>query len=460
MNLQEELTWIFSQQTSDPLRYAFPKKRVVHPFVKGMEPVSNPHDQWQDLICSQDRSPKHIAYINIPFCQTQCLFCGFYRNNARTGLESEYIDCLIKELKEVKKNHFLERSPLQAVYIGGGTPSSLSSGNIFRLLESIHENLNLANDCELTFECRLYDFDDDKIQSCLDGGVNRFSIGVQSFNTRCRQLLGRMLPGDEIVSRLSHIQSQGQAALAIDLMYGLPEQTMEIWEKDLMRAAQYGLDGISVYQLNVFEGGRLNKKVSKGKLAEPSKTSEQAIYFKRSIDVLDQCKYRRMSNTHWQNTTRERNLYNSLSKQPDILLLPFGSGSGGKVEGFSLALETDLKRYIDITGQDRKPIAFMAKQPEISPLISEITWQLDQGYLDLELIGSRYGSKYCEKMKPVLEAWQSNGLVQSTEGLVDLTVAGLFWYVNLSQALVDWLSKPDQDDTPDVEITGVAAQDG
>ena len=127
------------------------------------------------------------AYIHIPFCKTKCTYCGFFQNGTSQNVEDQYIDGLVSELKLASERPRLKDGLIHAVFIGGGTPTSLSPANSERLLKAIKEYLPLANDYELTLEGRIHDLIPENLDVWMANGVNRMSIGVQSFNTEVRQ---------------------------------------------------------------------------------------------------------------------------------------------------------------------------------------------------------------------------------------------------------------------------------
>lgn len=453
-------TWIFGKKTDDPLRKAFPAKRVIHPIMRGSQIKPEEWQKcWKEILAKKNTTnDKRVAYIHIPFCQSRCLFCGFYQNNSRSGFEDTYIDHLILDLAEAKESEFFQQQPLTAVYFGGGTPSSLSVNNIEKLLKGLRDNLPLSSDCEITFESRLYDFDNEKIAACIDGGVNRFSLGVQSFNTRVRQLLGRLLTKEKVLERLDYFRRLDQAVIAIDLMYGLPGQDLKIWNQDLATVVENGIEGVSIYQLNVFEGGKLDNKLEKGNIPTAAPTMDQALYYKQANDRMQLSQYRQISTTHWARSDRERNIYNTTTKTASSMTLPFGAGAGGNIAGYSLMMERDLKAYINKIDQKNKPIAFIMKKSKESRLYADITAQLALGVLDLDFFRLKYQTDLNQQMKSVFHSWNENGLAILSKKHLDLTQAGQFWYVNLTQAMIDWLDKHQQGDTLKVQISGIAAQ--
>ena len=121
--------------------------------------------------------------------------------------------------------------------------------------------LPLANDCEITYEGRLSGFGTDKMEAALAGGANRFSLGVQSFDTKIRQAVGRRSDKETLIRQLEKLMSYDQAAVVIDLIYGFPFQTLETWKEDLRIGRELNLDGIDCYQLRVFEKSPLYKYI-------------------------------------------------------------------------------------------------------------------------------------------------------------------------------------------------------
>ncbi len=135
------------------LQFAFDAKRTVHPSVLGsIIPQNAILSKWHELMGKHGRASKRAVYIHIPFCQTHCLYCGFFQNFTNKELEDAYILRLVKEIERDSTKSFVKSHPIHAVYIGGGTPSALGVKNIERLLHAIKQCLPLANDYELIFE--------------------------------------------------------------------------------------------------------------------------------------------------------------------------------------------------------------------------------------------------------------------------------------------------------------------
>jgi oxygen-independent coproporphyrinogen-3 oxidase len=450
--------WLFGNETDDPLRFAFDAKRAVHPGVRGrMIAKEDIASMWAGFMSRPGRRSKRAVYIHIPFCQTRCLYCGFFQNFSNKELEDAYIARLIMEMEMNSRSPFMKSHPVHAVYIGGGTPSALSAGNIKRLLQAIHLNLPLANDYEMTFESRFHEFDDEKINMCIDGGVNRFSFGVQSFNTKVRRCIGRIDDGEKVIERLKYINGIDNAAVVIDLMYGMPHQTMDVWEGDVMTLIKSGIDGGDLYQLNVYEDSKLKEAVEKGTLPPASKTSEQALMFKAGVEIMERARYKRLSICHWAKNTRERNIYNQLSKS-GFITIPFGAGAGGKIEGHAFFVDRDIKSYIQGIDSGEKPIMFMTSPPDDYELYTEIIGEMDGGRLNLAALTHKYGVDLEDMLAPLIETWQAKDLIKMSDGFIELTIAGQFWYVNLTQAMLDWLVMIKSNRHHSLHVKSIAAQ--
>ena len=167
--------------------------------------------------------------------------------------------------------------------------------------------LPLANDCEITVEGRLSNFGPDKMEACFEGGANRFSLGVQSFDTEIRQAMGRVSDRDTLIRQLQLLQSYDQAAVIVDLIYGFPMQTMERWLADIATAQSLKLDGADCYQLNVYRNTPLAKAIESGRLPAGADVPMQSAMFAAGVKAMQKGFYRRLSISHWARTSRERN---------------------------------------------------------------------------------------------------------------------------------------------------------
>lgn len=422
--------------SDNPLAEAFQKKTVVHAGLGGVHLEKEKISALWYSLEQTARQGKTTAYIHIPFCETRCLYCGFFANPAKKTDGKAYTDALIRELEAGSETRAVQSGPVHAVYLGGGTPTALEPDELKRILIAVKKNLPLANDCEITVEGRIFNFEEDKIDAVLEGGANRLSIGVQTFDAEIRKRLGRVADRDKIVSRLNTLKKKDHAAVIIDLIFGLPGQTMEDWKKDISTFLELDLDGVDLYQLIQFPGGPLEKALQENKLPPTANTAQRSAMFAAGVEQMTGARYNRLSISHWGRTSRERNLYNLFMKRKTHCLA-YGSGAGGNLDGYMYFLEGNLSSYIN-AGNGSKPVIHMMAPSPHEPLIKKIAGELELGRIDLNRTGRQLGLDLERVFAPLLSQWEGAGLIEYEDGWITLTLAGEFWQTNLAQGMIDY----------------------
>lgn len=428
-------------KADDPLKNAFLKRRMDHPNAGGSM-VLPPMQQkiWKEHMQQPGNvKDKRAAYIHIPFCEKICLYCGFFQNYSQEELETQYIDRLIHQLEMAKDYRYVQEGRINSLFFGGGTPSTLSAYNSSRLLKKVHECLPLANDCEITMEARVHDLVDEKLQAWFDNGVNRISVGVQSFDTKIRQSLGRVDSKEIVIENLTRAANYNQAVIIVDLIYGLPYQTVDKFVDDLQVIDDLPIDGMDLYKLNVFEKSGLKKAIDNGKLPPVATFSQQGEYLQAARDFLDELGYKRLSVCHWAKNNRERSLYNILAKT-NADVIPFGSGAGGFVQDVAVYLQRDLKKYMAAIDEDRVPVMFMLKEAEMSALYKDIQAQTESCFVNLEKLSRMYGKPLIQ-LEEVMDIWVEHGLFTKKGHMYQMTIAGEFWQNNVTQGLIEITKK-------------------
>ena len=432
----------FAREGVEPLRYAFPKKEAVHAFPPG-ESLSEEEalKAWNKLSREEDPSPpgQRSVYVHFPFCISRCLFCGFYMYGYSEEKVIKYIEALTEEIKKGKDLPVVSSRPIQAVYLGGGSPSALPPHLVEKLLDSLRRYLPLANDVEITMETRVIDITPDKVSAWFSNGVTRVSVGVQSFETEIRQRMGRKASRKEILAALELLVSQDKAPVIVDLIYGLPGQNLESWEKDLRTLIEEtNVQGVDVYQLNIYRGGLLARAIEEGKVQAPADIPGQAEMFALAREMLLSHGFRRLSVCHFARDTRERNIYNRLAKA-GATCIPFGCGAGGRIKGYSFFQEGDFGGYIEKVKQNQKPIAAGFKFGQKAGLLWALAGRIDELNLNLRDLGRKHGEDIEILFKPLLKQWERVGLVELLpDGRVIFTPAGEFWSTTLAQRLIDY----------------------
>ncbi len=194
--------------------------------------------------------PPLSLYIHIPWCERKCPYCDFNSHEYGGALpEAQYVNALLSDLEADLP--LAQQRPLVSIFIGGGTPSLLSTEAMQSLLDGVRARLPLDAECEITLEANPGSAEADKFSGFVAAGVNRISLGVQSFDDHCLQALGRVHDAEQARRAVALAQASGIASLNIDLMHGLPGQASEDARADLQQALEFAPQHLSWYQLTI-----------------------------------------------------------------------------------------------------------------------------------------------------------------------------------------------------------------
>ena len=340
---------------------------------------------------------------------------------------------LCEQLTRAAKTPLVQSQSFSAVYVGGGTPTDMAAGDLALLANAIGR-FPLTSDVELTLEGRLNGFDDAKWETALAGGFNRFSFGVQSFDTRVRQQAARFDDRETLLARLGALTRHDEAVIAADLIFGLPGQDDFVWRQDVADVMASGVHGVDLYQLIAMAGTNLARAGEKGTLGWAADGPQRAAMYAQGAQTLEAGGWQRLSCSHWRRTPAERSRYNQMAKC-GAEILPFGAGAGGNVHGHGLMYGRDLALWHEALADGvRAPGMVMGQNP--NALMDDLLrGALDSGRLALD----RLPAPLRAHLLPLFQAWQLHGLAALTEDKLVLTLAGRFWNVNLQAGLFEFL---------------------
>ena len=212
-------------------------------------------------------------YIHIPFCKSRCIYCGFFSTTS-LSLRDEYVQALCREL-EVRRD-YLHGAPVETIYLGGGTPSLLSRQQIATLLTSLYNIYNVRVR-EITLECNPDDADETLAQLPALG-INRLSLGLQTFDDTRLQFLRRRHTARQAIEAVAQAKSVGFDNISIDLMFGFPGQTLDQWKADVDQAIALDVQHLSAYSLMYEEGTPLERMLRQGDIRETDEETSLAMY--------------------------------------------------------------------------------------------------------------------------------------------------------------------------------------
>lgn len=225
-------------------------------------------------------------YVHIPFCKKKCAYCDFNSYAGKEDLIEKYIKWLNYEIREVgnankinAQNGLEELVKVKTIYIGGGTPSVIEEKHIMNILTNIKESFNIDKDAEITIEINPGTCNERKLKEYYKSGINRLSIGLQVTNDELLKQIGRIHNYKDFLSTYNLARKIGFNNINIDLMIGLPNQTLDMLEETIEEVINLNPEHISVYSLIVEEGTKLEKDLQEGKYELPSDEYERRMYW-------------------------------------------------------------------------------------------------------------------------------------------------------------------------------------
>lgn len=227
-------------------------------------------------------------YVHIPFCETKCGYCDFYSVALKDRNPTPLVDCIGRELRQRVNGH---ARAVRTVFFGGGTPTILPLGELARLLNFLNDEVDVCQLEEFTVEANPATVDDEKAELLVSAGVSRISMGAQSFFPDELATLERIHSPEDIAPSVATLRRHGVGQINLDLIFGIPGQTLETWSQSLARAIDLGPDHIACYGLTYEPGTRLTAMRRHGRMT-PCDDGLEADMFLATIDTLESAGYR------------------------------------------------------------------------------------------------------------------------------------------------------------------------
>jgi len=222
-------------------------------------------------------------YLHIPFCKSKCPYCNFY-SVASTKQSGVFFEALLKEIS--LSRDYLGGRKVATVYFGGGTPSLLPAGGIEKILESLHSIFPIENNAEITLEANPDDISAERLMHWAKAGINRLSIGIQSFADVDLRYLGRVHSGEQALRSLNLALDKGFSNLSADFIYGMPTLTDAVFAGNLEKAVNLGVPHISAYALTVEPKTAMDVMIRKNRMQGPSeeKAASQFAFLMKYLE--------------------------------------------------------------------------------------------------------------------------------------------------------------------------------
>jgi len=255
------------------------------------EQMTLPKPVFDDLL-SQNSSDDLGIYIHVPFCKHECPYCDFYKFSIKSKPSNQrtaYLNQIFSELNLWGEKHpEIFKKTMSTIYFGGGTPGILPSRKFSELLSIISSALKISNDVEITLEANPENCTESNLANWAEAGINRLSLGVQSFQATQLKKLERLHTPEVLLGALSRISESKIENFSLDLMFGLPNQTLSDFESDLDQALKWKPNHISLYGLTFHEGTPFYEELQSGKISQIDNSIEAEMYLlaKEKITAL------------------------------------------------------------------------------------------------------------------------------------------------------------------------------
>lgn len=358
-------------------------------------------------------------YIHVPFCRNKCPYCDFY-STSDLSLQPDFVEALMVEI-----NLTADRmKAFDTIYVGGGTPSMLTAESLQRMLATVRSKYNISPDPEITLEVNPGTVSAHKLAAFRKMGFNRLNIGVQSFQAENLALLGRIHDVQQATDTILWARRAGFDNLGLDLIYALPDQTLQLWEKDLQQAANQGLEHLSCYTLTFESGTKMAQDLRQGRLRKPPEELV-ADMMALTVDRLADCGYHRYEVSNFARSTALRSRHNQKywSSAP---YLGLGPSAHSWVEPERYWNKKDVAAYIADLGSGRLPIDGR-EQLERRQMITETV------FLGLRRADGIDGARFADRFGVSVEAlfgdairrFESEGYLTSGGGRIALSGRGM-----------------------------------
>lgn len=373
--------------------------------------------------------PPHSLYIHIPFCAIKCSYCAFNTYTHLDHLIEPFVQALIREL------HILAHSqpglPLHTVYIGGGTPSLLTISQLSRILSTIRQEFELDPTAEISMESNPSDLHVDYLSALRQIGIARLSIGMQSANQTELDLFARRHDFTSVVRAVESARQAGFDNVNLDLIYGIPHQTLADWETTLAAFLNLNVEHVSLYALGLEDGTSLKAWVESGRLPHPDDDLAADMY-DLATAMLNTGGYEQYEISNWSRIGRE--CRHNLQYWRNLPYPGVGPGAHGYAGGVRYATILSPQRYIKALTESTGSFAFPRTPATDSAVVveraAEIVETLIMGLrltkegISRQTFRDRFGIDLLDLHGEVIQRYTELGLVYVDEEIVRITQAG------------------------------------
>jgi oxygen-independent coproporphyrinogen-3 oxidase len=371
----------------------------------------------------------HSLYVHIPFCAIKCSYCAFNTYTHLDHLIEPFVQALIRELQILA--HSQPGLPLHTVYIGGGTPSLLTVGQLSRILSTIRCEFELEPAAEISMESNPSDLTVDYLSALRQLGITRLSIGMQSANQPELDLFARRHDFVSVVTAVASARQAGFDNINLDLIYGIPYQTVTDWEATLSAFLNLNVEHVSLYALGLEDGTSLKAWVESGRLPRPNDDLAADMY-DLATAMLNAADYEQYEISNWSRIGRE--CRHNLQYWRNLPYPGVGPGAHGYAGGIRYSTILSPQRYIKALAESTASFVFPHTPATDSAAVvereSEIVETLIMGLrltkegISRKVFHDRFGIDLLDLHGKIIQRYEQLGLVYVDESIVRITQEG------------------------------------
>jgi len=345
-------------------------------------------------------------YIHIPFCKQFCFYCDFYKS-ANYKYVDPFMDAIVQEI-DLQANFTHEI--IDTVYFGGGTPSSVSIRHIELILSKLSEVFNLSEKAEISFEVNPDDVDCAYYLQLKNIGINRLSIGIQSFNDDILKFLNRRHDAKQAINSIKDAQFSGFTNISVDLIYGIPKQRIDEFVNDLNIFLDLDIKHLSAYHLGIEQGTQFGRMLKKGSLTEVNEADSLLFYKELTKSLSDNdFEHYEISNFAKEGFYSKHNR----SYWKNAIYIGFGPGAHSFNGNFRFWNVSSVKDYIQNINEgtnwfEQEELDMLAKYNEYI-----LTGLRTQWGCDLEKIRTTFGVKYYKHCLRIIKEFKESSIIRS-----------------------------------------------
>tara|TARA_B100000029_G_scaffold469071_1_gene506636 strand:- start:9176 stop:10393 length:1218 start_codon:yes stop_codon:yes gene_type:complete len=386
-----------------------------------------------------NKIPSLGIYIHIPFCIKKCGYCDFNTYSGLDNLKSDYTNAVIKEIEG-----WGQKAPqcvVDSISFGGGTPSEMPAEQLGSILDAVKENFFVSENAEVSLEANPGTSTSNSMKSFVSTGFTRISFGAQSFSDRNLMFLDRIHSAETIATSLDLAEIAGFTSINLDLMYGLREQTLDAWDRDLKTACKLKPDHFSLYNLTVEEGTPLYKRVKQGEVTLPS-DDISADFYEYACKELSNSGYVHYELSNWAKPGHEsKHNYGYWTWKP---YLGVGAGAHGFLEGFRFENIAHPGAYIDALEKGPTPESVILKRERPNPEVSTSDWitthfRLIKGFEERDFY-EEFGAEIETIAGPILSELCEAGVIERFNSTIRLTSRGRLLHSEVAVKFLVYLS--------------------